>query len=634
MGRVHRGVSIARALMICTATVLCCLLLYAFDNKYTADNPQAKNGVLVLSAAQLSEYPTVFLVDGWEYYANRLLTPADFQANAPAPDEIIYIGQYGGFDRGNLSASPHGSASYRLRILLPNSPRTYLLELPEIFSSYRLYVNGVCATAMGNPDPSAYRPATQNRTVSIEAAGEVELLFAVSDFSHLYSGMVYPPAFGQPEAVLGLLNTRLVFRSLLVTFAFAVALLSVLVGVLSGRGTLAVLYGLLCLCFVGYTVYPILRTLFLLPPSLYAVENLSFCAMLLVTMLVQQSLHGRKLRGSGILIGFGAVMCLFSASLPLLLPMGSLKLMGLYSLLVTAYQLSTAAFLTVFALQREQPYSHLLLCGFLILDTALVMDRVLPLYEPIVTGWFVELASFAVLLCIGAAVGQEVAGKYREIAVLAERQQGMERLVQMQQTNYTLLMEKVDETKAARHDLRHHFMMIDGFLKNGAYDRLADYVAEYEAQICTDETVVFSNNMVVDVLLGHYARQARAQKIDLEAKSDMGRDIGVADADLCAVLSNLLENAVEACANTTNRRRWISITLTQQKSALSIYMVNTANGSVRQNGDRFISTKAAGRTGYGLSSICAIANRYNGAAAFEYDRAAGVFSSTVLLILE
>lgn len=634
------GVARLRTATLCLAvvavSVAACLLAYLRDNKYTADSPQAEEGLLVLSEEELAAYPVLFLIEGWEYYGGCLLSPTDFAAGSPRPDAYIYIGQYGGFEAGGSAASPHGSASYRLRLALPEAPRTLLLEMPEVFSAYRLYVNGAELAAMGEPDPLGYRAETGNLALRIEAQGTTELLIAVSDFSHLYSGLVYPPTLGQPLAVSRLQDSRLVLRGLIVAFALAVGLLSALIGLFGGGNRSAVLYGLLCLSFVGFTCYPILRTLNFGHPALNTIEMFSFCAMLIVVMVLQNRLYGRWGRWSHYVIGCGALMCLFSALLPLLLPRGSLAVMAAYSLAISAYELLTAAFITasmIRALATGQPHSQAMLCGFLAFDTALVMDRVLPLYEPIVGGWFYELASFVLVLCIGIAVGQEVAAGYKEGVVLAERQEGMERLAQMQKTSYELLMEKVEETKAIRHDLRHHFITIGGFVGNREYDKLGSYLAEYGATVMQDEALGYTRNVVADVLLRHYAKLTEQHRIEFAVQAGLGRDTGIADVDLCAILANLLENAVEACLRISEGRRFISVVLVQQKQALSIEVKNSAEGAAAaRNGGGFLSVKAEGRTGYGLASVTAIARRYDGAAEFAFDEAAKLFRSTVFLI--
>jgi len=144
---------------------------YNLDNKYTAGGPQPERGVLVLSEAQLEKHPVVFLVHGWEIYRDRLLAPEDFAAGTGglSPDEFVFIGQYGGFEAGNPERSPHGSATYRLTIGIPSEPAAYTLELPEIYSAYTLYINGVKAHQFGEPNPAHYRPETGMTSVSFLA---------------------------------------------------------------------------------------------------------------------------------------------------------------------------------------------------------------------------------------------------------------------------------------------------------------------------------------------------------------------------------------------------------------------------------------------------------------------------------
>jgi sensor histidine kinase YesM len=135
------------------------------------------------------------------------------------------------------------------------------------------------------------------------------------------------------------------------------------------------------------------------------------------------------------------------------------------------------------------------------------------------------------------------------------------------------------------------------------------------------------------VLLRHYARLAAEQDIGFTVQAELGRNIGIVDSDLCSVLSNLLENAVEACKRMSSGERFINITIAQKKSTLSIYLENSVDkDTIRNRGSRFYSAKEPGRIGYGLSSVGAIAGRYNGEAAFVFDETRNVFISTVLLI--
>lgn len=629
------------AALTCALAFSLWFTLYHYDNKYTAQGPKAIDGLLTLDNHSLAENPVVFLVDGWEYYHGARLTPADFNENPPIPDQYIFIGRFGGFEGTDKASPPHGSASYRLRISLPQETASYALELPEIFSAYRLYVNGVLTVSMGEADPAFYRPQTGNRVVNLEAGGDLELLLAVSDYSHLYSGMVYPPAFGRQAAVHNLLNARLVFRAALCAAALTVGLLSVLVSLLSRKKAPAMLYGLLCLLFVGYTCYPVTQTFFTGFQPKYALENVSFCAMLLVVLLLAQRLCRIKAVWSRSFLVFGGLMCLLAAAGPFLWHTGNLRIMTAYSFFISAYEWAVSLFLTAAAARgvwnnsvRAKP----LLFGLLIFDTALAADRILPLHEPIVTGWFPELAGFMLIAAVGITIGQEIAGQYRKTAVLMERAESMAHLYRRQQTYYTVLKREMEESKKMRHDMRHHFTVMDGFVQSRQYEKLSDYAAQYKSAGPCGELPDYCPIDVINVLSHHYAALAGENGIHLdircstEAAGEKAGAVRMSDADLCCLYSNLMENAIEACMRVKAEARTIRVAIARPDTdSLMIRIRNSTDGAVNTDGNSFLSSKEKGRQGYGLISIRSIAEKYHGSASFHWDKSKREFESKVLV---
>lgn len=644
--RIHNRTSWQKAalLLSLTATLIISamiwLLLYQYDNKYTSPGPRASRGTLTLSENALDEYSVLYLVDGWAYYGGRLLTPQDF-ATAPLPDQYVFIGQYGGFAAGSPDAPPYGSASYHLRIDLPNEKRSYTLELPEIFSAYRLYINGELVIQMGEPISASYRPQTGNKSVTFEAGGSVELLFAVSDYSHFYSGMVYPPAFGEPDAVSKLLYTRFLIRGIACAVALTIGLLAALIGFLNRKQGRALLFAALCACYVGYTAYPIAMTLWGGSPFSYGVERFAFCGMLALVMLLGRSQCGIKSRWGLTFPAFGAASCLISLAVPLL--SGNLPLMMAYSALMVTYEWIAAAFLSFAAARAvwqgktSGAYAMPLLIGILAFDTALVMDRLLTLYEPIVTGWFIEIASFVLVLCMGVAIGREVAEQYRGRAVMRERALSMERLYQTQQAYYTSLRAEMEETRRMRHDMRHHFTAIDGMLKGRQYDELGAYLMQYAAALPTPDAMEYCPIGVINVLAYHYDSLCKQNGISFDLRSEAetnGETTGISDADLCCIFSNLMENAVEACLRVKVGTHFIRVGIALVAGALTIHVKNSTDGCVKADGDTFLSSKGAERKGYGLASIRAIVEKYGGSARFAWDKALQTFTSVIVIIVE
>ena len=576
------------------------------------------------------------LVDGWEIYNGALLSPEVFENNPPKPDGYVFIGQFGGFDLGEADASPHGCATYRLRIELPDKPKTYMLELPEIFSAYCLYINGKEAFKMGDPSPQDYRPALGNRTVSFEADGSVELIFIVTDFTHFYSGMVYPPAFGDPEAVSSLLNVRLVFRSVLCSVVLTIGLLSLLIGVLNKRRSPSLLFFFLCLCYAGYAAYPIVRVFFSGYYPWYFLENISFNAMLAAVMLLAAAVCGMKTIWRRLSVFLGLFACLAATSLHIILPAGSLRAMLAYSSFMTFYVWVFAVFITFVScagVYKDAVSSRLLLCGALIFDCAMVMDRLLPLHEPIITGWFHELAGFMLVMAIGLAVGKELATGYREAAVLREREDALEKLAGIQQSYYRILEEKAAEVNSSRHDLRHHYLAIGSLIRDNKQEELESYLTESLRAIDDSGPRVYCSNSIVNALANHYQHIAEQNAISFDMRCDIDGVYNIPDAHLSGILGNLFENAIDACLRIDTGRRFIRVAITRVGSLLTIRFLNSTNEHVQEMDTGFLSSKRGGGFGYGLDSIRAIAKKCSGEAHFQWDKAEKVFQSTVTMIL-
>ena len=618
-------------------------LSYTFDNKYTASGPQPSTGLLTLTEATLKEYPVVFLTQGWEIHRDRLLAPYDF-AQGLRPDEYVYIGQYGGFEGSDVGRSPHGSATYRLNINIPSNPAAYTLELPEIYSTYKLFINGVKAEQFGDPDPANYRPETGNSSVSFLAQNRIEIIVAVSDFSHMYSGMVYPPAFGIANAVSGMIQTRLISRAAVCTIALALAIFFLTVGYripsgslhgrTTGRDRAMLLFGAICLCFIGYTCYPLVKTLTRGGLWWYGIENFCFCAMLLLVMILQRTITGDKSRFFRVFIAFGALVCVFSL-VRAILPSGVPRLLAAYSLLLDIYMWSAAFFLTVSMIRsagKNTQYGATMLAGVLIFDCALVMDRLLPLFEPIYFGWFTEIGGFAIVLTLGIVMVQEALRHYRDKLALEGKIVGIESLVEMQRGYYPVIMESVDKALRASHDLRHHVNVIRGLVSSGKQKELMEYTEKYAVESSGMSPFTFCENDVVDVILRHFAILAEREGIRFTVDAAIPETLPIDNADLCTVISNLLENALEACAYiSVSGDKSINIIIKQIKKNLTILVDNSFDGTVKMRRDAIMSRKRNNRVGIGLASVRAVAEKYGGGAEFKPDHKRRIFHSEVIM---
>ena len=100
------------ALMICAAflSLSGLAILYRVDNKYTAKTEMVQEYVSLLPVSG-----TAFLVDGWEFYPDRLLTPGDFSVQTHTPRYTGWAGEYPNLAFYHTDGKHYGAATYRLR---------------------------------------------------------------------------------------------------------------------------------------------------------------------------------------------------------------------------------------------------------------------------------------------------------------------------------------------------------------------------------------------------------------------------------------------------------------------------------------------------------------------------------------
>ncbi|WP_308415526.1 hypothetical protein [Sporanaerobium hydrogeniformans] len=336
--------SLALLLMVSLSSTLF-LALYHFDNKYTKADPQAINGALYVSEADWADTPIRYLRDGWRFYVDRLLTPETLKQQG---DDYQYlsIGETSNFSMGNSRRSPHGNASYALTLYLPEEEHTYALELPEIYSAYPFYIDDKLKLQMGEPDANDYQDQTQCRIITFEASGKVTLLLAVSNHSFIYSGLIYPPAFGEPLNVYTIRGLRFGICLILVTMTLMLAIFSFYLAIRTSRGNNIWLFFLLCLSTAVFTSYCVVHSILPLPiQPWYTVELVSGYLVTLFVMILHNRICDTK-RVLQIISGtFAGLVCVIAFVYGLFASQLTLPLMLAFSNLVFGFKLLTAVYL-------------------------------------------------------------------------------------------------------------------------------------------------------------------------------------------------------------------------------------------------------------------------------------------------
>lgn len=212
-------------------------------------------------------------------------------------------------------------------------------------------------------------------------------------------------------------------------------------------------------------------------------------------------------------------------------------------------------------------------------------------------------------------------------AVLEERARQTEYILSLQRSQYLELQTYLEEVRRARHDLRQHHKVIQSCLDTGNLEQLREYL---RAQAPPPQEVRgdYCKNYAVNMLLNHYAAQFTAAKVDFTCRADLPDRLSVSEPDLCVVVGNLLENALEACTGQEHAHIRAALRCDGGR-AITLAVDNTAPTPPKEASDgAFFSTKHPG-WGIGTQSIRRIAQHYHGVAQFRWEK--GVFYASVFL---
>lgn len=186
--------------------------------------------------------------------------------------------------------------------------------------------------------------------------------------------------------------------------------------------------------------------------------------------------------------------------------------------------------------------------------------------------------------------------------------------------------------RSMRHDLKQHNGVILTMLYNKRYEKAIKYLEEYDGIV--NENIlnkVFCNNDVVNYLINSKYKMCREREIDTYffIKNDIP---AVSDLDLCVLLGNALDNAIEGCCS--NQKKEIYLELRLIDNFFMIIVKNTICNSVLANNPQLNSTKKEkGKHGLGIASMREVIKKYKGSIDFREEN--GLFCCNILLdILE
>lgn len=186
------------------------------------------------------------------------------------------------------------------------------------------------------------------------------------------------------------------------------------------------------------------------------------------------------------------------------------------------------------------------------------------------------------------------------------------------------------DTRGWRHDYHNHLQVMKAELAAAQLAELSAYLDELEADLDRVDTYVKSGNLMVDAILNSKLSLAERDGVAVTCKARVPDALTVDDVDLCVILGNLLDNAIEACAALPADGRWLRVYVAARGSQLYASIQNSAVEDPSFNQRNYISEKR-GNHGLGMKRVAAVVEKYEGF--LNLANEPGVFAAEVSLPL-
>ena len=180
------------------------------------------------------------------------------------------------------------------------------------------------------------------------------------------------------------------------------------------------------------------------------------------------------------------------------------------------------------------------------------------------------------------------------------------------ETHYREVDNMYRQIRGWRHDYRNHIQTMKVLAANGDMDAIKAYLDELDTDLNTVDTVVKTGNAMADAILNSKISLARSKCITVQCDAHIPVKLKMSELDLCCIIGNLFDNAIEASLPLPEDQRQIRVYMDMKGTQLYISFTNfTSTKKLEKVGKLFQTTKGDGH-GFGLVRIDNIIERLDG----------------------
>lgn len=221
-----------------------------------------------------------------------------------------------------------------------------------------------------------------------------------------------------------------------------------------------------------------------------------------------------------------------------------------------------------------------------------------------------------VLLTIMCIVLYKMMVKFSETEVMKEKLYWVENIKGMELDYYNKLQEKTNEVRKIRHDFKDNLETAKLLIKENSeesIEKASEIISAMEKSINATKLPVYTENVIVNAIVGAKSEEASKKGITLEVQIDVPKELSIESIDLNCVFLNLLNNAIEATEKLEKEEKHISLKAGIKAGYLFVKVENEFNELETNSSGELLTTKEDKENhGIGTSLLSEIAKKYDG----------------------
>lgn len=206
-----------------------------------------------------------------------------------------------------------------------------------------------------------------------------------------------------------------------------------------------------------------------------------------------------------------------------------------------------------------------------------------------------------------------------ELLKAKEGEKAMAAHMELFRQDYETILRKMESGRIYRHDMRHHLLVLEGLAKQEDMSKILEYVNKLNGGLSESGQEIFCKNSAINAVLSTCIRRAKSEGCKVTTKIAVPEEIPFEEMDVCMVLANAIENAVNACRKMPEDSRYIDISAGFPDTRKLILAVrNPCPVPVAFDSGGLPVTDGRDGHGIGLRSVRAATEKYNGLLHCEY----------------